>query len=702
VLSGATTFYEGKLDLSTYEEKDGAYFAVTCKVGEIGVKTTFNNRVETEIDINTTKTISGANLAHNPTWKNIFIPSKTINYKNELATEDITTTEATAASGRYHLPADSGYHFISLNLAKKTTINEFGEFSAGFADIADQITPQTTLANEYIDDYYQPIFSREEMSEFKAKYGENATYNFTADVSVELSFESDLFPTTATYGVTYTYTGKYSAALVLLAPLSKFGNPFILAQSQAVTLTNSNATTPITMRLQANLQSLQLSRLTLGIILINQTTYHTSQYPTTEIRIDKNYQTNAIVRTLTNGSISMNLDSRINEVAKADMLPVHEALNKVVEAISDNALSVKSNYYGRFDSVVNPLPTSPLTPIAFGDGSLKAISTGYRIRAAKDPAGNSFESPISFKDFIESLDAIDCIGWGFTTENGQTCLRVEKWDYFYNNTLVLTIDNPNKITRSLDNDRIITELSVGYKKYANSDEVNSFEAIHSEHTYNNKCKALSKQKKKLCGFIADVYSIEETRRKQFQNDTTDFKYDENFFLFELGYLKSTLISGSIYGYIIPTRYVTSAQNLRNAAEWYNMRITPHRNASRWQQYLKWINNNNEFSFVSGKLNTQASFDNTPPNSFLWTGWLLPVESQMHNAEKADLKTLSVAAKTRKEIVSITYPLTLAQYQSLRVNPYGLIRVDSVDYWLQEASYKLKTGETELKLIPKNN
>lgn len=700
VLSGAATFYEGKLDLSTYEEKDGAYFAVTCKVGEIGVKTTFNNRTETEIDLLGNKTMGEQQLTHVPVWKNLPIPPLTLIYTNSLTTDDVVMMESTVPSGRFHLPANKSYHFISLNLAERTSLNEFGDFNTGFADIADQITPQTTLADEYIDDYYQPFFSREEIDTFKAKYGENATYNIDIDLTIGLTFSSALFPETVEGGTapTYIYTGKYVAELVLLAPHSTFGNPLVLIHGSRKTLTNSSEFGTTLFQIRGSMQGINISALRLGILLENQTTYHTNADPT-ERRANVNYQVNVIAQTFSGESITMTLNSRMDsETTYAELLPVHEALNAIVENISDNALTVKSTYYGRCDSQVNPIAGTN----TFGGGSLKAITSGYKLRNGHQSATyGTKQMPISFKAIIESLDAIDCIGWGFTTENNQTCLRVERWDYFYNNQPVLTLSNPNSVTKTIDTDRIITELVIGYKKYVTNEEMNSAMSIHSEQTYSNRCKAIKRQKSRLCSFIADFYAIEQTRRKQFAIDTKEFKYDDNIFVLELVARDPSLTGGSI-GYGIPTGYIILTSGMIGSdLQKYNMIITPHRNAYRWQEYLRWINQTKEFICVSTKQNASASFQNYT-SSFLPSVHFLDYASNMTHAEKGDLNTLETTAKMRKEIVKITYPLTLAQYQSLRANPYGLINVDGMDYWLQEASYELKTGKTDLKLIPKNN
>jgi hypothetical protein len=48
---------------------------------------------------------------------------------------------------------------------------------------------------------------------------------------------------------------------------------------------------------------------------------------------------------------------------------------------------------------------------------------------------------LSFKDIIKNIGAIDNIGWGFSTENDIQCVRVEKWDWFYNSNVILSINN---------------------------------------------------------------------------------------------------------------------------------------------------------------------------------------------------------------------------------------------------------------------
>ena len=57
---------------------------------------------------------------------------------------------------------------------------------------------------------------------------------------------------------------------------------------------------------------------------------------------------------------------------------------------------------------------------------------------------------------------------------------------------------------------------------------------------------------------------------------------------------------------------------------------------------------------------------------------------------------------KAEELSITYPITLEQYQAIKQNPYGLVVVDGEECWIKEFTYDFNTSEAEFKLTPKAN
>jgi hypothetical protein len=123
--------------------------------------------------------------------------------------------------------------------------------------------------------------------------------------------------------------------------------------------------------------------------------------------------------------------------SRANISFVHETLSRITESISNNQLNVRSDYYGRTDSNINPSPAN-------GKGSFRALTTGLRLRNATDVNGDEKPFTISFSDLIKGLTPIDNIGFGISIENGATHLRIESWEWFYQNEVIFEINNPSE------------------------------------------------------------------------------------------------------------------------------------------------------------------------------------------------------------------------------------------------------------------
>lgn len=260
--------------------------------------------------------------------------------------------------------------------------------------------------------------------------------------------------------------------------------------------------------------------------------------------------------------VSIVLHSQFKDKVSADTMFVHEALNKVSEAISENALTVKSSLYNRYDSIVNPLTGSGRRTTYsdyFGNGALRVITNGYKIRGLYTDGDTVRNMSLSFKDIIEALNAIDCIGWGFVEESGQTYVRVERWDWFYKTgEPILSITNPKGLRRTVDATKIKSAITIGYKKYTDNDDIASIDNIMSERTFTTTTKAISNTDSHLCAFIADNYAIELTRRAAVtESAENEYKYDENIFIFSVERRKL----GIFYIYGIPNDIDTADDSI---------------------------------------------------------------------------------------------------------------------------------------------
>ena len=689
--------YSGVIDLSTYSETNAQSTKVSVNVGEVGIKTTFNNRSETEVDLNRTDTIDGVTLAHNPAWKKLRIPRKTILYKNEsrARTQVVITTDS-SQTGRFSLAVDKSHQFINFVPSETPQLDEFGDFG-GMNDIADSIRASDQyIGKANIDEYYQPFFSKG--SGWDEKYGDTATYNLDINMNVKIEALETLFDQHVTVSAGRY---EYDCYLVLIGIGTKFGRyttDFVpLWKSDLYHMNDNTGGHSITIPVNLQMTGLSHQKLWFGLYMRNDNYNHVlNSYYWCSAGVDdenERYGTPMRVTIDEGGYIKMECESSgIDKDIDADMMMTHEALNKIVECISENQLHVKSSLYGRPDSVY---PTTEM-----GAGALKAITNGYKIRGLFTDEENQRNMPLSFKNIIEALDAIDCIGWGFVNENNALVVRVENWAWFYKDDVVLTINEPNEKSRSVDNDRLITQLTIGYKKYTTNEDINSIDSIHSERVFTSGVKAVTKELSKLCTFIADNYSVESTRRKAIEDTTDEYKYDESIFVFELKRFRTQMNVGELtligHDYAIATNYISQSEGINTPSELFNASISPRRMAERWKQRMAFANSSRAFEITKGTVNYKAAFKTPTPSSLQVVDYL----DTVHTKLAEDAAIANGAPLMKCETLKVKYPISLNQYKAVLANPYGLIVVDGEKCWLKEMQYEFKTGTAEFTLIPK--
>lgn len=642
-----TTLYEGVLDLSTYSRKSGEYKLVSCKVGEIGIKSDFNARVSTDVAIDGTKTLQKKQIAHQPRWHNILIPIKHLLFTN------ITEQSEDEEKETVFLDINK-YYLFSLN---SSPVNEFGVINTSVGSTASSLT---------IGD---SIFSEDE--DFDSKFGNDTTFTVEGEFSIK-------YVGTAVYdGAPYNPRGTIRVGIC-----NKAG---VAVSSGIYQVNNPNFGGAVSVPISRQNNPLNTFNTADGVYLF------------VENRTNVQCRLTVTVKKGSRLQLSMYDTLAINETP-VPMLPIHDAINTIVEAISDNALAVKSDFYAHKGSVVNPTSNAP------GYGALKAITNGYKIRGLFQDEGNSSRFLYcSFKTLVESLNAIDCIGWGFSNENGQLCIRVERWDWFYNNIELLSISGIKTLTRKMSPDDVITTLSIGYKKYATHDDFTSIETVHGERTFQSPIKALQKEKKLLSELIADNYAIEETRRARNINPLEEFKYDENIFIFELTDSRASESASESFS-IAST--ASQADGIDRADEFINAKLSPRHNAARWRDFLFTANKSADMNFNAGTINYNASYAVLPyyhqdqeTGKYIWS--LKPYCEDQEGYEQSEKDDISyVHAKFKAEEVEFEYPITAAQYAAIKANPYGLIVVNNEPCWIKKCEYTLVTGLARFTLIPK--
>lgn len=659
VFADQTEIYSGKIDLSTYSVKQGDYQSVSVKVGEVGVKTTFNNRLDTEVDLNTPKTIDG-DTVEAPDWLNLHIPPKHLLYTNLIRqrgdNSNVKFATDTAISYADGIAISAGISiFIPI---EGTAVNEFGNFTSALPYTTYFPTQATTVDVPDPSAQFEPKFIQYYPSEeHESKFGTNTKAKIDARIILRLT-KMDSTPQDTNKRIRFAlFVESESESL-------RSYSPYVDGEDVLVQGSVWNVDIKFSGEISAE----------------HPLTYYLF------VEASSSFHYEGLVDICQGSYLKMTMYDNLteDEPVNADMLLVHDALNIVSHAISENALAVKSDWY--------KTPVSKWNAGSIGGGALKALTNGYHIRGLFTDDETERNMPMSFKSLIESLNAQDCIGWGFTTENGVLCVRVERWSWFYKDTVILTLTNVAEVQIDIDPDRIITDLKIGYKKYATNDQYNSIDSPHGTRTFVNGIKAVSKTETQECDIIADNYAIEEIRRAAYQeNETKETTYDESIFLFELTEKQGVYSIGH-------TAY--NAEGIGNAKEFINAKLTPRHMASRWKDYIFAANNATPFKFTAGELNYKASFLVLP--EYLNAIHSLKPFLGSATAASEDDDIAYEHAIFSAEKITFSCPLTIAQYQMVKANPYGLISVNGMQGWILGFIYSFEDGMADFTLIKKTN
>lgn len=653
--------YDGAIDLSTCSFQDSEYQSVSVNVGEIGTKTTFNNRSEVDVDLETTKTIDGSDM--DPAdWMNMVVPTKHLLYtcgekqkENRVIVDTINNPREDWGEMWAGWYGESNYDtfFIPLN---DVYASEFGSYNKAEGAMMFKFD-DLHLANQQ----WSPG------EDYEAKYGTGTTIHVDIDLKANVIINRKRW---------YIDLGNKRIGFSIVAQTTegyRLATPYVLYNASE--LNEAGVKKDISAHLVGDIQG------------------GTGLYYFLNIEVPSGLAPMLFNLEILKGSkVKLTMyDNLPSDDQESDFIPVHDALNVVTKAISENQLSVKSTWYGSQLSKWDK-------ETAYGGGALKAITNGYKIRGLYSDGETERNMPISFRKLIESLDAIDCIGWGFVNEGGSQVIRVERWWWFYKNNTILTLDGANKIQRDVDASRIVTEFKIGYKKYATTEQYNSIDSIHGERTFTSKIKAVSSPLERTCEFVADNYAIEETRRAR-GKETEQTTYDESIFVFELIRDGSGIVGSEMVTFI--GQSATNEENVGRPGELINAKISPRHMAARWRNYLFACNTHSDLRFTSGEINYQGKFGVIPAYAVDGRKIRYSLETEsISNPQTENEDITNTHAIFCAETITFDYPLTIAQYNAVKNDPYGLVIVNGIPGWIQEMTYKVNDGLATFKLIPK--
>lgn len=374
---------------------------------------------------------------------------------------------------------------------------------------------------------------------------------------------------------------------------------------------------------------------------------------------------------------------------------IHEAGARVSQVITDQTDAFRSDFFGRKNS-------QPVTYSSNGCGSFGAITSGLQIR--KFPI---VDKPVylSMEEFYEGLNAIYNLGLGVEEGGSGYVIRIEPKEYFYSTDVLFQIPNIPGLKRFVTEAYYYNRFEVGYNKWE-IELVNGLDEPNSKRHYSlnlsigNTLSAYSK-------LVASGYALEAARRKQYVDElSTDYEYDnENFII---------CLNRSVDGSSIPTDLDTAEKNenfltvsnINSPSTAYNLRISPTRNALRWNNILsagliKYPASNLKFTYGEGNYKMESQFTSDV------------CEGNYNNANLVENQDIQWdGANTNNtplwipETYEFDYPLSFEQYKSIKSNPTKCLEISPsgtnfIKAYIIEIRYKPSNGMASFKLLRAN-
>lgn len=381
--------------------------------------------------------------------------------------------------------------------------------------------------------------------------------------------------------------------------------------------------------------------------------------------------------------------NKVCPATDANVYAINETLSRITEAITDNCLKVKSDYYGRIDS-------QPYASAEDGCGSLRVTTSGLKIRRAPTPAFFA-----SLKDLFDGLRGIDNIGMGIESNPfipGYDWLRIEPVEHFYQDIEILRLPFVPEAEISIQEQLHYSKIRSGYQKWE-VERINGLDEPNSNREYRTGLTSVNNEIDVTSKLIAGSYPIEVTRQQSFADTgAADTTYDNETFII--------CVERQAYSFIVEQGNIDNAANVFSPQTLYNWRIRPFSNLMRWfksiaNSYPNITDSANKLFFSSGTGNylAEGQIAGAYPTCKLENGV---------KAENRDLSVLDFADSTeatplwKPEYATLKYPLSVADYRTLKANPYGYVSYQcGTGEWkkgyIQNLRYRLNRGDADFTI-----
>jgi len=376
---------------------------------------------------------------------------------------------------------------------------------------------------------------------------------------------------------------------------------------------------------------------------------------------------------------------------------VNECWSRVAEIITNDKVRVFSEFFGRVDA--QPF-TTMTTTAADGCGSHLALMNGLMIRNMHLATDRDVPSrlPLSIKDLWDGLNPIYNIGMGFepdpTRGGGFNWLRVEHWQWFYENDISIECKGVDNVTRTAVSADHVSIFKFGYSKWE-AEELNGIDEFMTEREYRTELSQVNRTLDQTSTFIASGYTIELTRRKGYAT-SEDWRYDNDTFVICVERLGPD--------FIVERGNIGSAANIIDPSTVYNFNIRPSTMALRWLatvfESYRTADFFSKILFTDGTGNLKATGISTRGVCVVESQPLIEDQTLSVNVMVNAIEGLPILFN---ETIGFTFPITMAQFDRMRTMPKRQIYYENDQVsgfgWIRKVDYNVEDGMATFTLIP---
>lgn len=343
---------------------------------------------------------------------------------------------------------------------------------------------------------------------------------------------------------------------------------------------------------------------------------------------------------------------------RADVILPHELFTQLLQVYTGQQTPFYSEFFGRKD----------LGYSENGPGSCVAVATGKMIRGFPygEKQGDEKTETLfntSFKDAFQAYNKIFNLAATIENIGREQRLRIEPMEYFQNFEILANLgDNISEISRTVNPDKIYSEIKVGYKN-KEYEELNGLFSFNGEMRFSTPLQTEAESLQLINEWRADDIGIELTRRMQYaDNPSEDYRSDEDIFFIDCQIFVSE-ISDDYYIYPKRGSNYDSVEGIFEPDWAYNLNLSPKRCFYNWQDEIK--------AGLAFKPNKSLKYIKGPKNPNL----ISKAPNELEIVESEDVLISSLKnAKFIPEMIQISEaPLTIDDWDNIKENRYGVIK-----------------------------